>query len=64
MKLYAAATRHGLGRILGGDEGRRLIEAARACLAEERVASVQKFVRLHAPGLDPVSDAVSHRASS
>ena len=51
MKIYAAAARHGLGEIVGGEEGRDLTQAARASFAHEQVAAVEQFAALHAPGL-------------
>jgi tetratricopeptide (TPR) repeat protein len=51
MSLYAATSRHVLGRLVGGDEGRNLVEVARACFAGEGVASIDRFVGLYAPGI-------------
>jgi hypothetical protein len=51
MSLCAAAGRDVLGRLVGGDEGRALVEAAHACFAREGIVSIERFVGLYAPGV-------------
>ncbi len=51
MQLHAAAARRGLGRLLGGDAGRRLLDEAATCHATQGVADPDAVDRLYAPGL-------------
>jgi hypothetical protein len=50
MSLYAAAARMRLGALVGGDEGRAHLDAARATFEEQRVTNVERMVRMLAPG--------------
>ncbi|HZF48566.1 MAG TPA: AAA family ATPase [Polyangiaceae bacterium] len=50
MGLYAAAARYRRGKLLGGDEGRALEDAARSWMAGQGVVNVERMVALHAPG--------------
>ncbi len=49
-KMYAAAARRQLGRILGGDEGRSLIERADVAMGEEEVVNPERIAAMLAPG--------------
>ena len=50
MRLYAAAARHRLGTVLGGDEGKALHAGVEAWMAEEEVADPAKMIAMLAPG--------------
>jgi hypothetical protein len=50
MQLYAAASRRCLGKMLGGDEGRALIDAADAWMREEGIAAPARVTAVLAPG--------------
>jgi eukaryotic-like serine/threonine-protein kinase len=50
LALYAAAARHRRGALVGGDEGRALVEAAERCFAAQRVRSPARMVAMLAPG--------------
>ena len=50
MALFAAAARRRRGELIGGDEGRALIEAADALLVSEGVKRPEKFLAMMAPG--------------
>jgi hypothetical protein len=50
FKLYAAATNRHLGRLLGGDEGRALIEKADETMREEGVVKPDRIAAMLAPG--------------
>ncbi len=50
MSLYAASARWQLGRIVGGDEGRRLASDARLRFIEQNVARPEKMRDMLAPG--------------
>jgi eukaryotic-like serine/threonine-protein kinase len=45
MFLYAAAARHELGKLIGGDEGRALIARSGAWMAEHGIRAPEKMVR-------------------
>jgi hypothetical protein len=49
-KMYAAAARRQLGRILEGDEGRSLIERADVAMGEEEVVNPERVAAMLAPG--------------
>jgi serine/threonine protein kinase len=49
MKLYAAAARCRLGEVLGGDEGRKLADAARTALESEAIARPDRVISMVAP---------------
>jgi tetratricopeptide (TPR) repeat protein len=49
-KMYAAATRRQLGRILGGEEGQSLIERADVAMGEEEVVNPERIAAMLAPG--------------
>jgi eukaryotic-like serine/threonine-protein kinase len=54
MALQVEAARHQLGRLLGGEEGRHLVDAARTALASQGVRAPLRFVSMIAPGrFDP-----------
>ena len=50
MSLYAAATRHQLGRALGRDEGGRLVDEAVEAMASEGVRVPERFASMLVPG--------------
>ncbi len=50
MSLYAAAARHRLGRVLGGDEGSRLVDEAAEAMASEGVRVPERFASMLVPG--------------
>jgi hypothetical protein len=52
MKLYAASARVRLGRLLGGDEGRGLVEAGAGFMTLQGVRDPAGMVRMLAPGFD------------
>jgi hypothetical protein len=49
-KMYAAAARRQLGRILGGEEGQALIERADVAMGEEGVVNPERIAAMLAPG--------------
>lgn len=55
MKLYAAAARHRLGHVVGGQAGQDLIAVARQTMAEQGIAEVERIVYMLTPGF--LSDA-------
>jgi hypothetical protein len=50
MALHAAAARHSLARLVGGDEGGELERAALVPLREQHVVSPERFIEHYAPG--------------
>jgi tetratricopeptide (TPR) repeat protein len=52
MALYATAARMRLGRLVGGDEGRALVDAAAAWMERERVRRPDRMIAMLAPGFD------------
>ena len=50
MRLYVAATRRRLGVLIGGTEGRTMVDAADAWMATQDVRNPPAMVRLLAPG--------------
>jgi hypothetical protein len=50
MRLYAAAARARLGRLVKGDEGVGLLDAARVELESEGVTNVERMLNLLSPG--------------
>ena len=51
MAIHAAATRHRLGELVGGEEGRRMVDAARAVMLAQRVNSPARVTAMLVPGL-------------
>ena len=51
MRLFAAATRRALGRLRGGDEGKKMIEVADGWMAAQEIADPDRMADLIAPGL-------------
>ncbi len=49
-KLYAAAARRQLGRIIGGDEGKALVQQADRTMGEEDVVNPERIAAMLAPG--------------
>ncbi len=52
MALYAAAAEWQRGRILGGDEGRRRVEAAEAWMGEQGIVQPARMAAMLAPGFE------------
>lgn len=50
MKLYTAAARRHLGRLLGGDRGRELVSQADAWLSSEGVRNPARLAAMLTPG--------------
>jgi hypothetical protein len=50
MALYAAAARRCRGLLLGGEEGRALVEAADAWMRNERIKDPERMTAMLAPG--------------
>jgi hypothetical protein len=50
MALYAAATRRCRGSLLGGEEGRALVESADAWMRAERIKNPERMTAMLAPG--------------
>ena len=51
LPVYAVCAKRGLGTLLGGDRGRRLVAAADTFLRERGVVDPERFVGAIAPGL-------------
>ena len=49
-KLNAASTNRQLGRLLGGDEGRALMEKADKAMKEEAIVNPERVAAMLAPG--------------
>ncbi len=50
--LYAIASRRRRGQLLGGDEGRAMVDACDRLVRAQRFKSLESFYRLWAPGFD------------
>src|SRR5262249_46837205 len=50
MPSYAAAARWRLGGLLGGEEGRALLDQASSWMASQGIRNPARMVALHAPG--------------
>jgi hypothetical protein len=50
MGLFAAASRRGLGRLTGGEDGRRFIAAADAWMSAQNIRNPSRFSDMLAPG--------------
>jgi hypothetical protein len=50
MKAHAAATRRRLGQLVGGDQGRELIEAADTWMKSQGIRNPVRMTRVYAPG--------------
>ena len=59
MELAAAAARHRLGELQGGDEGGALVAGAAATLARLGVRRPSSWLRIAAPGLSPRAGATT-----
>jgi len=51
MAIHAAATRHRLGELVGGEEGRRMVDTARAVMLAQSVNSPARVTAMLVPGL-------------
>jgi hypothetical protein len=51
MRMHAATTRHRLGKLLGGEEGRNLVDAARAVMFAQKIKSPTRVTALLVPGI-------------
>jgi tetratricopeptide (TPR) repeat protein len=52
MAMHAAAARHRLGRLVGGEEGRALVEAAETWMAGQGVRAPGRLAGVFAPGFE------------
>ena len=52
MHLYAAIARRHQGTLIGGDEGRQLIEGADTLMKNEGIVDPARFARMLVPGFD------------
>ena len=52
MTLYAAATRHQLGKLLGGERGRELSTRAQEWFEAQGVRRPRAFLTMLMPGFD------------
>jgi eukaryotic-like serine/threonine-protein kinase len=50
MALYAAATRRRRGQLIGGTEGRTLIETADTWMARQNIRNRERMTAMLAPG--------------
>lgn len=50
MAVYAAAARYRRGQLLGGDEGKELIQSAAAAMKERGIVAPERMVVVYAPG--------------
>jgi hypothetical protein len=50
MSAHTAAARRRLGQLVGGDQGRELIEAADAWMTGQGVRNPVRMTRVYAPG--------------
>jgi serine/threonine protein kinase len=50
MALHAATARHRLGRLIGGDEGRALTDAALAWMANQKIKNAPRITAMLVPG--------------
>jgi len=55
MALDAAAARHQLGKLLGGEQGTSLIEAADTWMAAEQIKNPERMAQLLTPGFGSLS---------
>jgi hypothetical protein len=53
MMLYAAAARWQRGRILGGDEGQKLVASAERWMTEQGIVNKARMAAMLAPGFEP-----------
>jgi hypothetical protein len=49
-RMYEAAAQRRLGQLLGGDEGRSLVQAAEAAMHAQGIADIEKMTELNCPG--------------
>jgi tetratricopeptide (TPR) repeat protein len=50
MKIHAAATRHRLGELVGGEEGRSLVDIASTAMCAQRIKSPARVTAMLVPG--------------
>ncbi len=50
MRLYATVTRRRLGQLLGGDEGRVLVEKANSWMTDQTIRNPARMTAMYAPG--------------
>jgi tetratricopeptide (TPR) repeat protein len=50
MRLYTAVTRRCRGQLLGGDEGRMMVEAADAWIKQQHIVNPERITMMLAPG--------------
>jgi hypothetical protein len=56
MALHAQVARRQLGTLVGGDEGRTLVETADAWMTEQAIVDPARLTAMLAPGLGPTVD--------
>jgi serine/threonine protein kinase/tetratricopeptide (TPR) repeat protein len=52
MSLMLACARRSRGRLLGGDQGRALVEQAEATLRREGIVDIPRWTAIYCPGID------------
>ena len=50
MHLHAAVTRRRLGQLLGGDEGRDLVQKANSWMTDQTIRNLTRMTAMYAPG--------------
>ena len=53
MSAYLASSRRRLAALIGGDEGRALLQLADAWVAAESVVRPDRYTNMMAPGFEP-----------
>jgi hypothetical protein len=61
MALHACAARHKLGALLGGDEGRRLIDGAEETMHSKGVRAAERYATMLLPGRWPTQGEANDR---
>ncbi|MGO9834425.1 MAG: protein kinase domain-containing protein [Polyangiaceae bacterium] len=51
MAMHATVARHRLGTVIGGDEGRALVDRANETLAREGIACPERWMAIYLPGV-------------
>jgi hypothetical protein len=56
MAMHATVARHRLGTLLGGDEGRAMVEAANAAMIAEGIRCPERWLAVYLPGTWKAAD--------